>query len=147
MVIIDKHGVPIKYNSVKSGLEDFYTKRLSQYRKRIDYKLNNIKEKIVENEMKLKYVNLVIDDKIVIKGISEQKVREQLDIHEIPYKYADIKTSFLNNDGVKKIKKSIKNSVELYAEYSKNTPEGVWRTELVEFYNKYIDKELKAKKK
>jgi DNA gyrase/topoisomerase IV subunit B len=91
MNAFDENGVINKYGSIEDILWTFFKYRLSFYQKRYDYLEKTLNEEITKISERLRFVLLVISDKIVVFKKKKSEIIEQLNY----YKFNSLVHNFL----------------------------------------------------
>jgi DNA topoisomerase-2 len=125
-----------KYNTVQDIIEDFYTIRLSTYRKRKEYLLENMDCLLVKLSNRAKYIIETLEDIVDLRKKTSAQVNALLEGRgyakiEGDYKYlVKMPMDSVTDENVKTILKE-KEDTEKELEILKNTSEEqIWRKEL-----------------
>lgn len=147
MTLLDNESCPSKYKSVNDILEDFYAMRKEIYHKRKAYQLQNMKEQIKYLESKLLFVQMIVDEKLIIIKRSKEDVYSDMDKYKIPREHLNkVKSVSYTLEGLEDIKKSIAVKEKDYRELNEKSVESIWWSELDELEKEYRKKGIKSKK-
>ena len=83
--LYEKQGHIKKFISIEDILDEFYMVRLQLYHQRKEYLLEDLQRKMTIESSKLKFIEYVIDDKIVVYKNSQKNVIESLRQNKFPY--------------------------------------------------------------
>lgn len=132
MVLIDQRGFPHFYDSVESIMEIYYHNMISMYAKYLEYKIETLKSNLVDIEHVRHFIELVVNDQIIVFKRKRSDIFEQMEAFGIPTKYyGDIKISQCDMDDVEKLTEKLnkmRKELELYMTY---TPAGYWMQRLI----------------
>ena len=78
LVCFDLEGRIKKYDSVESIIRDFYDLRLSYYRKRKEYMLDQMTFELTRLENKVRFVTEIIEGKLVVQNRKKVQILEEL---------------------------------------------------------------------
>lgn len=140
MHLYNADGIIKKYQNVVEILNDFYDVRIKFYQKRKDYLVKLLKDEIALIESKIKFIELVISNKIVLFNKPKDKIIEILKEHKLlelegepPFDYL-IKMSFysLTKERIEELKKTHANKKAEYDILVKKTIEEMWLDDLEE---------------
>lgn len=149
MHLFNEHGKIKKYGSYGAILKNFAKVRLDLYQKRKDYLLDKWKNEMDILKWKLKFVEAVIADEIIIHKKSTKQLNELLEHLKYPqfifgdkklpsYDYlTSITVGKLCTDEVKKLRELIKNKKEDIQTLESKSPSDIWDEELEEFMEAY----------
>ena len=85
MHLYTKDGVIKKYDTIYQIIDDHYYVRLEMYQKRKDYQLNNLTKEIQLLESKMRFIESVIDEKVVVYKQSKKSIIDSLKSFEFPF--------------------------------------------------------------
>jgi len=85
MHLYTKDGVIKKYDTIYQIIDDHYYVRLEMYQKRKDYQLNNLTKGIQLLESKMRFIESVIDEKVVVYKQSKKSIIDSLKSFEFPF--------------------------------------------------------------
>jgi len=82
MVLLNRHGYPVRYKTVEDILKEFYIVRLEGYHKRKAYQLSEYKKKLNKDENKEKFItavaekklDLTIEEEVIIKKLEKMGI-------------------------------------------------------------------------
>jgi DNA topoisomerase-2 len=132
ITLIDNSGYPRVYPSTDAVILDYFHNMYGMYSKYRQSMIDKMKAKIVDNEWKIYFISLVIEEKIKVLKQSKKFVYEQMDQYKIPHLY--YKKVTLPNCSIEEIEKLQKEIEKLKGEgveIEKLTPEGLWATNLI----------------
>ena len=73
-----------KYNSIFDIFDEHYEARLNLYDTRKKHDLDNLQKSINLNEIKMKFIKLVINDEIIIYKNKKENIVNKLVEHDFP---------------------------------------------------------------
>ena len=137
--VIDVDGKTIlNFNTGYELIDYFVKKRLEFYNKRKTRTISIIKDKITDLSNKIKFIDLVITDKLIINKRKISDIKDDLDKNSLPIDMLKLNIDKLTEDEILKMQSEI---IELNKnlEYINNTSiSEMYVKDLVEFKNKYI---------
>ena len=150
MHLFDENGKIRKYSSYGDILKNFAKVRLELYQKRKDYLIDKWKKEMDILKWKLKFVEDVISDKIIVFKKKSNEIIEQLEELKFPkfstsddngkftYNYLTSMTIIkFSKDEVEKLRKQIQDKKEEIDILEGKTPSQIWEEELEEFIDEY----------
>lgn len=78
LTVIDEKGKLREYNDARELIQDFCDYRLSILQKRIDLKINQYKEEMRWLNVKMEFIQSVLDEKIIFKKKKKEEVKDQI---------------------------------------------------------------------
>lgn len=127
ITLIDHRGFPTQYETVQEIMKNYYQIMISHYQ---DVIFNRIKveENIVkECDYMMKFIVSVLKDKIKIRKVKEDFIKEQMEKLEIPFKYYEkSKTRDFSEESLEKYQKQIDVAKERLEKAKKTKPEDIW---------------------
>jgi DNA topoisomerase-2 len=158
----DKDYKLVKYDFPEDVLEEFYLNRFKMYEERINYMIEKLQNQFNIIDYKIKYIENVIDETIVVKGHTKNQLLERIEELEYPklsndhttpeeqrsYKYlTDMYLTSLTTDKIEELKEERKKRKKEYDDYKNTSTEDRWRKELDELekvYDKWLVESLEA---
>ena len=152
MTLHNKTGEIIKYENVEHIIDDFYEGRYEMYKTRRKYHIKELKNRLNIIDYKIKYIEHVNDETIVIKKVTTEKLIDRLialkypklnkdhtvHVDDCTYNYlTNIKITSLTTDEIKKLKEERDKRKKDLTDYENITVEGLWNRELDEFEQEY----------
>ncbi len=152
MVLYDSNGKLKRYNSVEEIMEEYSVARLRLYGVRKEGQLMVMRHDLEVLRNKIRFIQEVLNDKIVLKGKDEEQLSEELKakkfmLVEACYDY--LLTIQIRQMTSKRVDALIKESKELDEQIKKleiTTPQQIWIQELDEFekeYGKWLEEHKK----
>ena len=160
MILHNSSNEITRYNSVNQILDDFYETRYEIYSTRRKYRIKELKNRLNIIDYKIKYIEHVNDETIIVKKATLIKLIERLTEldypklnrdHTVPkdecsYNYlTNIKVTSLTTDEIKKLKDERDKRKKDLSDYESITIEQLWNRELDEFkevYDKWLPESL-----
>ena len=157
MHLYNKSGVIHKYGTIYQIMDEHYYTRLNMYSRRKEYVLNNISNELQILKAKMKFIQDVIDENIIVYKQSKNSIIDKLKELEYPL-YGDGKIIEYNgelvittqynyllnlsiynftSEKVDELINEINNKSEEYEELEKMSNKDIWRSELNIFREKY----------
>ena len=157
MHLYNKSGVIHKYETIYQIMDEHYYTRLNMYSRRKEYVLNNISNELQILKAKMKFIQDVIDENIIVYKQSKNSIIDKLKELEYPL-YGDGKIIEYNgelvitnqynyllnlsiynftSEKVDELINEINNKSEEYEELEKMSNKDIWRSELNIFREKY----------
>ena len=138
-----------KYNSIEEIIDDFFTERYSLYKRRKESQLETLQNELMILKSKRDFINLVIDDKIIIHRKKRMEIITQLlntnleqvlkgkvvtkkvnNIDTNNYDYLIKMSIYLfTEEEIDKLNNQIQELEEQYSELNKKTIEQIWDEE------------------
>lgn len=138
MVLLDINNRPVKFDTANDVMEHFYHNRLNVYKQRRAYKLGNLKELIDKNNLKIKYVNHILDKTLIIENVPKATIYENLEILGISKEiYDNSKISMLNAEEVNSLENEIAGYTREHTALTKLKPADIWLYDLKALEDKY----------
>jgi DNA topoisomerase-2 len=126
------------FNNPYELIDTFVKKRLGFYAKRKIRTLEIIKQDIIELSYKIKFIQMVTDEQIIINKRPIVDIKLDLDKAEIPYDVLKLNIERLTKEEIEKMI-SKREELHNYLDYIKVTPvEEMYISDLVEFKSKYL---------
>ena len=135
-----------KYNKISDIFDEFYKIRFSLYSKRKEYMLSDINKDRIIHESKLKFIQNVIDDEIVIYKNTQDNIIKSLKDNKFPYivdgkietsyrkesfnYLVNIPISHFTSNKINELKSKIDKLNKTYDTLNKKTIQGIWLNEL-----------------
>ena len=148
MHVYSPDGVIKKYKSVETMLYDYYIVRLQLYSDRKDFMLGQLARQLELLSWKVKFILMVIEDKIIIRKQKKAVLEEKLNelgfpiLGEKNYDYLlGMELWNLTFEKVEELKKKHKEKQSEYDTLKGLSPEDIWLGELQELevaYNKWL---------
>jgi DNA topoisomerase-2 len=157
-----------KYESAEDILENFYEFRLKKYEVRRKHHLKLLNNELTMLKYKVKFIDDVIEDKIIIKKKKKEEIIEKLVSRSYPkmskildapedsktYDYLTSMSLFsLTREKIDELNKEYDAKKQEHDEYNSTTPKDLWKKEIeefIKFYNEWIiergENELNVKK-
>ncbi len=133
---------PKTYSILNDLLEDFYQLRLQKYVERKANILSEIQKKIAELTERLRFINAVNSDQLVVHRRSKKAVlADMARMNFDPSLYDSVKTSEYSDESVASIPIDIQTKVREYETLSAIPPGKIWYDELEEFIQAYCHRE------
>lgn len=138
MVLLNEENKPVKYDTAEMIMEVFYKKRLALYEKRRQYLISNLKEQIKHLNLKKKFIQLVIDDKLIVFKRSKDDIYKDMDKHSLPHELLGrTNLSHLSKDDIQELAEEIETLELKVVELNKTTASIMWMKDLNEFVQEY----------
>ena len=156
MHLYNKDGSINKYDNVYQIMDEHYYVRLNMYGRRKDYELNIIQRHIKLLEAKMRFIQDVIDDIVIINRQSKKVIIDKMSELKYPfyekeeivdYEEREIKSEYnyllnlsvynFTSEKVDELQADIDKSKEEYEELKDMDPKDMWRRELDVFEEKY----------
>ena len=156
MHLYNKDGSIKKYDNVYQIMDEHYYVRLNMYAKRKDYELDIIERHIKLLEAKMRFIQDVIDDVVIINRQTKKSIIDKMSELKYPfyekeeiveYEEREIKSEYnyllnlsvynFTSEKVDELQADIDKSKEEYEELKDMDPKDMWRKELDVFEEKY----------
>jgi len=127
MTLIDHRGFPTKYESIQEIMEKYYEHMISHYKDVINYRIKNEENVVINCDYMMKFIVSVLKDKIKIRKVKEDFIKEQMENLEIPFKYYEkSKLRDFSEESLEKYQKQIDIAKERLEMAKKTKPEDIW---------------------
>ena len=83
--LYDSNNVIKKYNNINEIIDEYYVIRLKLYETRKEYELNKLKEELLLENTKIRFINDVINENIIIYRKKKEVITKELEKHKYPY--------------------------------------------------------------
>lgn len=142
LTLLNQKLIPIEFKSINDILEEFYRIRLPYYQVRKDKIIPKIEAEIQFLKDRIKFIQLVLANKITWKNVPKKKVIEQLVEYNLPIEL--IKSEFVSftKEKIEKLKLKIKQEEERLNEVKNKSIESMWSDELFELLDQYSESKL-----
>ena len=139
MVLINKDGIPKKYDTVGDIVREFYKDRLEWYSVRKESMLSKLQNQSQNKLHKLEYIRGVVNGSIQVMGVKEKELIEFLSkatFHRFPkkdgsYDYLlNIPNRSFTTDKVKMVEKELKEIEKKIKSVSGTCEKDMWRVDL-----------------
>jgi DNA topoisomerase-2 len=140
----------IKYESIEDIITDFYKFRYHMYEKRKDYMIRKLENDLKLLTYKMKFIQNVIDEKIIINKKKKNEILEKLkefnfpelnrniDVNQVSYEYiTDLPLFSLTEDKINELQEQINEKTKELEKYRDITIKKLWTNELDELEEKY----------
>ena len=155
--LYNKKGAIHKYNTIYQIIDEHYYTRMEMYSSRKEYQLNNLMKEIMLSETKMRFIQNVIDEEIIIYKQSKDVIIDRLRELEYPFyenndifeydKDVDVKSqyNYLLNlsiynftlEKVEDLSNGITSKREEHDKLESMDIKDIWRQELDVFEEKY----------
>jgi DNA topoisomerase II len=137
MVLLDHNMKPVKFDKVGDILEYFFQWRLPYIEKRRLNILKDLNEEKSKLDIKLRYLDAVVNGKLNIIKRPEAEIQAGLDAISVPYAIHDnTKNSELSQEKINKLMKEINDLITQIDWYTKIHAGQLWYNDILEFENK-----------
>ena len=146
MHLYDKDDRIKKYSCVNDILKEFYTVRLKAYTTRKNYYLDKYKKELDTLKWKMKFIEEVLDDKIVVYRKKRDDIIAQLVKKKYPIQDNDSKYEYLLSlpihsftyEKIEELKEKIKNKEDEIHKLDSKDEKELWEDELNELKDVYV---------
>lgn len=132
MVLLDEEGYPATFSSTMEILDAFHDVRLKHYIRRKNFQLKNIAAKIASVELLIKFIQLYLDETIIILKKSRKEIIYQLRDHELPDDMLKISISSLTVDHMRDSVDKLTLLQKEYEAMENRDVKDIWKEELLE---------------
>jgi len=140
---------PRTLKSIEDHLDEYCRARFAGYKRRREYKINELNSDIKAKTEKIRYIHLVLDGDIDFKKIKDKEhlieILTAKDFGEIKGSWDYITTMThltTSKKSIERLEKELENVRELLKYYTDSKPWKIWLDELIEFekeYKKYLN--------
>lgn len=134
MHLFDENMVIKKYGSAEEILEDFYKVRFKKYVERREYLLKTLYAKQQDAEVKMRFIKLVINEKIKVFKRKKMDIIQDLTKHEFKTNVHDslleISLYQFTEEKYMEFKKQLEKSKVLYEQMKLETPYSMWERDI-----------------
>jgi DNA topoisomerase-2 len=129
----------ISFENAYQLIDFFVKKRLTYYFKRKIKLIEDIESKLFDLREKMKFIQLVITDQIIINKRSNKDIKIDLDKHKINYEVLKLSIGRFTKEEIDKLQKDI-SDLELQLQDIKDTPEkDMYIFDLIDLKNKFCE--------
>jgi DNA topoisomerase-2 len=137
ITLLDKYGIPVKYNTIHDYLDNFCQNRIIAYEKRYKYYIHALDEKIQDISERIRFIRAVVDEEIIVNKRDDKDIKADMVAMGIKPEYYDaIKLRELSEQGFAKNQAEYNTIVEEKRVYESKTPAEIWKDELMELSRK-----------
>lgn len=133
MNLIDEKGHPFNFKTPEDILEAYYSKILSLFEELYHFLIQQLKDKIKYEKNKLKFLQLVVDDKLIISKRPKQDILDDLTdngiLHEV---YLKSGAPDFCDENIQIVKDEIENLKEEMKIQKSKSPQSMWNEKLSE---------------
>ena len=135
-----------KYNNVEEIMLDYYNVRLKLYQKRKDHQLNVLEKELELISYKVKFILLVINNKLIINNKKKSIVEDELEKLDFPklghdkLSYDYLLNMYIHNltfEKIETLKNQQENKQTEYNELKNKSIKQIWLDELNLLFNEY----------
>lgn len=140
LVTLDLNQVPTKHSTANDILEEFYNVRLPFFEKRRKSLIEIIKDKIKVLSSRIRFIQLVLEDKITWRNQKKSSIIDQLtklEFEDVTF-VNDFKFYGFTKEEIDKLKSKVEKQEKLLDKYEKITPEEMWLEDLDQFIEGYV---------
>ena len=98
MVFFNPRGKLQRYKTVQEIILEFYQFRLPFFQKRKDYQIADIKKEMVVIDNKVRFIKMVVEEKLVIRNVPKKIILEKLIEHKFDPVFANEKNDDENEE-------------------------------------------------
>ncbi|AYV86173.1 MAG: topoisomerase IIA [Solumvirus sp.] len=139
MHLLNEEGRPIKHHNIESIITSFYEARLVYYEKRWRLMLENMKEQIKHKSDKMRYIELILEEKIEVRGRKKAELEKQVSDYKIDIGVIkETTTANLTKEEVEKLKEEVIKLEEEKKTLENTHHKQLWLTDLEEFEKEYF---------
>lgn len=136
---LDTNGKTIlNYETPNDLVDAFVRRRLFYYEKRKTITIANLRERIAELNNRRRFIQLVIDDKLIINKRPIADIKKDLTTYGLPFDVLDLKISRLTVDEIKKLDDEIIENQQELDYILKTGIHELYINDLIEMRRKYI---------
>jgi DNA topoisomerase-2 len=137
MVAFNKNGLITKYGSAEDVLWEFYKYRLDMYVKRRKYLINTLQERIKEISEQVRFVELVISDKIIVFKKKKSEIEQELVTNKFEFidRLLSMKLHQFTSEEIEKLRNNLDNLEKRLIELKSISPKDIWKSELTMLTN------------
>ena len=99
--LYDSNNIIKKYNNVNEIIDEYYVIRLKLYKTRKEYELNKLKGELLLENTKIRFINDVINENIIIYRKKKEVITKELETHKYPYYVKNELIEYKKNDSNK----------------------------------------------
>lgn len=137
-LVLMSNGRPVRFDTTDQIMETFFQTRLPFYYKRKELLLASLAQKILRLSERIRFIRLVVDDKIIVSKRSKDNVIGQMAQFNISEEaLTKTKLEHCTLDELQKLEGKRNEAQASHDEITKIIPEQIWIDEIVEFMNIY----------
>lgn len=151
--LFDTNGLIKRYSSPNDVMDDFYKIRLEYYDKRKEYLLDLLNRKVIMINARIRFILMLIDEEIIIKGKQKIKIEKILEKNDFPkLMYAGKDESYdylmtmplwnLTEEKIKELKKEKNCLMETLHDLEDSSLIDLWKNDIEIFrgaYDEYLE--------
>ena len=143
ITLIDHNGFPEKFDNITAVLEAYFEVMLNHYSLVKNTRVANERARLQDISYKIKFIECVLANKIVIMKTSEETIRAKMTEYEIPYEYYEkSKSRDFSEESLRKNQELLK-QCKLQLEFAQNkASKQIWLDDL-DNLEKVIKKRMK----
>jgi len=146
LVLLDESNIPILFENVHDILEKWYLFRLNKYDKRKENEIRKMKDYIAKLNMKIKFIDLVLQNKIVIFKQKKEEILKSMRDYEVDEDLIRMPIHSFTQDEIDSLLKLRNDKQEYLDNYINTKIEQIWMMELLNllqtikiYYNETFD--------
>jgi DNA topoisomerase-2 len=140
MYLFDKKGKIEKYDTINEIFEKYYILRLELYKTRREYNLKQSQTKIEKIQERIRFLELIMDNKLNVYRISQETLLTQLKtlkfkVFDNDHNYEYLLKQTINrftDDELNKIRNDLEKEKNTYTTLHNTTPVNMWKNEITE---------------
>ena len=139
MVLLNSELRPVKYNTVKDILEEYYVQRLPFYEARRLNIISTIDEEIKTSDTKARFIQAIVVDKtLVVMNRPKKDIYAEMERMNFPKELLTRSSvANLSIDDITELRQYITELQQKREVYVRTTAQQLWLADLVEFENAY----------
>lgn len=132
MNLIDDNGYVTNFKTIEELIDNYFVSMKNVYSQYWQIKRNNLASKVEFEKTISKFIELVIDKKIVFVNTSTKEIEKAMKKYDIPLDYIDkIKVSAFTVENVNKHLKILSDLINELEAFDKTNPLDLWKARLV----------------
>jgi hypothetical protein len=140
MHLLDQNQKIKKYDSIAAILYDYYHITLEFQQKKKDFEISNLKEKLLFEKTKLKFLTVIIEGKIQFQKQNEEEIVQILLQHEIAAEFHsklfEIAIKHFKKKNIVLVEKHIREIEEKLGYWEQNSSQQIWLDRLTRIEDK-----------
>ena len=130
MTYLDENNEIKKYKHINDLLKDFFIMRLQKYGERKIAYLKYLESDIIHKKLKAKFIEDVINEKLVIKNRNIEELVIEMNKYKYPKEFLDFGLKTMTKEGLNKLKDEITKVEDEYKLYKERDILDIWYEEL-----------------
>lgn len=140
MVLLNNELRPVKYDTVRDIMEQYYTQRLPFYEARRQHFIKSLEEEMTECDTKALFIQAIVDRTLIVVNRKKSEILAEMKTKNFPPELLTRSSvANLSQDDIAELRQYITELGQKRAAYMNTTPQALWMEDLNEFESAYCE--------